>query len=83
MTRRLRIVEWYYGLHGEPLNDRQIGEELGITKGRVNQLRHEAMWRLCEVQGWDWKAVSREEMRTRLGRVTDLRATLRRWHRAS
>ena len=53
IERRLRIIEWYYGIGCERLSDRKIGEWFGITKSRVNPLRQEALWRECDVgTGW-------------------------------
>jgi len=44
--RQRRVVEMHYGIGGEPLTLRQIGEKLGLSRERVRQLEAEAFHRI-------------------------------------
>ena len=40
--RERKIIELYYGLNGRELTCEEIGEELGVSRQRINQLKREA-----------------------------------------
>ena len=41
--RDRQIVDWRYGLHGEPLTLQEVGDRLGVTRERVRQLENSVL----------------------------------------
>jgi RNA polymerase sigma factor (sigma-70 family) len=48
-TKQRTAIKLYYGLDGEPLNQEEIGEVLGVTKQRVSQIIDKALKKLKEL----------------------------------
>jgi RNA polymerase sporulation-specific sigma factor len=45
-TREREILEWRYGLVGEPLTQRQVAKKLGISRSYVSRIETKALSKL-------------------------------------